>query len=354
MAPRANRFVLRNLSLPARLTIATFLISVGVGYSSALIQLHFQHAPPGKLLPDGGDTADAYYGRTGMSQLERLMVMDEGKPFNGSGTMRQTFTSKSVGWKSAINRRAKEKKVSLVQAEEELRSERDGERLALIDWIRRGASQRSFERNSHVLSSHLSKHPITEEFVGTGSDGTPAVKVASIFETRCARCHSEGKGGGAAQCPLENWEQIHDYCEVETSDGGMSPKKLAQSTHVHLLGFAMLYGLTGLIVTLTSYPGWIRGLLGPFAMLAQVVEISFWWLARLDPSYGKAIVYTGCAVALGLFLQIILSLFNLFGKTGKLVLIVMILSACLGGYVIKERWIDTYLAKEAVNATVAD
>ncbi|MCI0461104.1 MAG: hypothetical protein L0Z62_29495, partial [Gemmataceae bacterium] len=313
----SQRLVLRTLPLASRLTLAAFLVSVGIGYCSALVQLHFQHASPGTLLPEPEDAANAYYGRTGMSQLERLLVMDEGKPFNGSGSMRQTFTTKSAGWKSAINRRAKEKKLSLRHAEEELRSERDGERLAVLDWIRRGANQTAYEENNHVLSSHLVHRPITSEYVESGPDGTTRVKVASIVENRCARCHGEGKSGSAAQFPLDSWEQLHEYCEVETTEGGMSLKKLAQSTHVHLLGFAMLYGMTGLIFTWTSYPGWIRALLGPFTLLAQVVDISFWWLGRLDPLYARAIVFTGAAVAVGLFLQVVLSLFNLFGTRGK-------------------------------------
>jgi hypothetical protein len=350
----SNRLVLRNLPLASRLAIAAFLACVGIGYLSALVQLHFQHATPGTLLPEPDDAATAYYGRTGMSQLERLLVADEGKPFNGSGSMRQTFTTKAAGWKSAISRRAKEKKLSLRQAEEELRSERDGERLAVLDWVRLGASRKAFEENNHVLSSHLVHRPITGDFVENGPDSTTRVKVASILETRCVRCHGEGKSGSAAQFPLDTWEQLHEYCEVQTAEGGMSLKKLAQSTHVHLLSFAMLYGMTGLIFTLTSYPGWLRGLLGPFTLLAQVVEISFWWLARIDPLYARAIVFTGVAVAVGLFLQVILSLFNMFGTVGKILLVILILSVCLGGYVVKDRVIDPYLVKEGLSATVTE
>jgi hypothetical protein len=55
----------------------------------------------------------------------------------------------------------------------------------------------------------------------------------------------------------------------------VSLKKLAQTTHVHLLGFGLLYGLTGLILTFTSYPGWLRGLLGPLPLVAQVGDIGF-------------------------------------------------------------------------------
>ena len=293
----------------------------------------------------------AYHGRAGMSQLERLLVVDEGKPFNGSGSMRQTFTTKSAGWKGAISKRAKEKHLSLRQAEEELRSERDGERLAMLDWIRTGAPQKAFEDNNHVLSSHLVKHPITSEFIETGSDGSARVKIAGIVEMRCSRCHGEGKSGSAAQFPLESYEHLHGYCEVETAEGGMSIKKLAQSTHVHLLGFALLYGMTGLIFSLTSYPLWLRVLLAPLPLIAQIVDIGFWWLGRMDPMYARGIIFTGGVVALSVFLQISLSLFNLFGKYGKLVLFLFMLAACLGGYIVKERFIDSYLLKEALSAT---
>ena len=354
MNPFSHRFSLRDLPLATRLVIAAFLVSVGIGYFAALIQLHFQHASPGKLLPDAEDTANAYHGRTGMSQLERLLVSDENKPFNGSGSMRQTFTIKSAGWKTAIKRRARDKGIAVAVAEEQLRSERDGERLAVLDWIRTGASRRAFEENNHVLSANLVRHPITSEFAEAASEGSVRVKVGAIFEERRARCHREDGGAGAGRVPLETWEQVHDYCEVDLTGGGASLKKLAQSSHIHLLGFAMLYGLTGLIVSLTSYPGWLRLLLAPLPLVVQLGDISMWWLARLDPDFARAIIVSGAIVATGLFLQITLSLFNLFGRTGKVMLVILLLSACLGGYVIKERVIDPYMAKESVGATAPE
>jgi hypothetical protein len=133
---------------------------------------------------------------------------------------------------------------------------------------------------------------------------------------------------------------------VETTGTGMSLKKLAQSTHVHLLGFALLYGLTGFIVSLTSYPGWVRGLIAPLPLVAQIADISCWWLGRMDPVFAKAIWVTGGIVAVGLFLQLTLSLFNMFGRWGKAMLIVMALAACTGGYVVKTQVIDPYLSTE--------
>jgi uncharacterized membrane protein YbhN (UPF0104 family) len=130
----------------------------------------------------------------------------------------------------------------------------------------------------------------------------------------------------------------------------MSLTKLAQTTHVHLLGFAMLYALTGLIFALSTYPGLLRVLIAPLPLLFQVIDISLWWLARLDSPHGEMfardIRYTGMAVGAGLALQIVLSLFNLFGRGGKVVLLLLALGAACGGYVAKEKVVDPYLAKE--------
>lgn len=345
------RLVLRDLPLASRFVIAAFLLSTGVGYFSALVHMHFQHASPGKMLPAADDAADAYHGRSSMSQLERLLVSDEHRPFNGSGSMRQSFATKSAGWKGAIKKRANSKQLSLLEAEEELRAERDGERLAVLDWIRSGAGQKSFEENTHPVPAYLARQPITAEFLDDSSPGTMRVRIGAILEARCARCHNESAGGAASRFPLETWEQVHEYCEIETAGGGMSLTKLAQSTHVHLLGFAMLYGLTGIVFSLSSYPAWLRVVLGPLPLAAQLVDISMWWLARLDPAYAHAIILTGGLVASGLMLQILLSLFDLFGKTGKVVLIALLLATGVGGFVLKETVIDPYLAKEAVGAT---
>lgn len=349
-----RHFVLRDLSLATRLTLAAFLVSVGVGYCSALVQLHFQHASPGKALPTPDDAVTTFYGRSGASQLERILVADEGKPFNGNGSMRQTFTAKSAGWKAAIKRRAKDKSIGPTEAEKQLRREREGELLAIVDWIRSGAHRETYENNNHTLSAHLTSHPITSDFVASDTVGPVQVKIASIFEARCGRCHAEGTSGKASQFPLDNWEQIRDYCEVETAAGGMSLKKLAQTTHVHLLGFAMLYCLTGLTLTLTSYPGWIKAPLGVWPLIAQVVDISFWWLGRMDPMYARFIVYTGSAVALGLMLQIGLSLFNMFGKFGKATLIVLILAGALGGWWVKSEIVEPFLIKEHASAALSE
>lgn len=343
------RFVLRDLGVAPRLVIALFLVSVGIGYFSALAQLHFQNASAGRLLPDPDDAVIIYSGRKNISQLERVLVTDENRPFNGSGTMRPAFFEHAGGWKGKIKKKAKERNLSLIKAETELREERNGERLAMLAWIRAGADEKAYENDSFDLPADLTRRPITDEFLETDANNkkTGRIKIRKLIQIRCEHCHAEGAGGQAGQYPLDTYERIHDYLEVETAGGGMSLKKLAQSTHVHLLAFSILYALTGLIFAFTSFPSWMRLLLSPLPLLAQIADISCWWLARVDDGFARVIVVTGTAVGASLGLQIFLSLFNMFGKVGRIVLVILILLAAFGGYAVKVRWIEPYLQVEA-------
>ena len=85
-----SRWTVRDLPLAARLTLALFLISTGIGYFSALVQLHFQHAKPGSIMPDAEDAHNMFVVDRGEAPKSRLVVLLE-KPdtdkFNGTGQM---------------------------------------------------------------------------------------------------------------------------------------------------------------------------------------------------------------------------------------------------------------------------
>jgi hypothetical protein len=205
----------------------------------------------------------------------------------------------------------------------------------------------------------LAGRPLTDEFV-VKENGKPAepksVKIKSLLDARCARCHSEGGDRAeAAQYPLDTYEHLQPYITVKSSSG-MALEKLAQTTHVHLLGFSMLYGLTGLILAFSSYPAVVRLFLAPLPLVAQVADISFWWLGRLDEPYGpmfaQAIAVSGAVVAVGLLSHIVLGLWDLFGKVGRFVLVLLFAGAAAAGYVAKEKVIDPYIAQEKPPAAV--
>src|SRR5262249_61091595 len=100
--------------------------------------------------------------------------------------------------------------------------------------------------------SPLETYEQIKKYLPARADAGPAVKIKTLFEVRCTHCHNTGTAE-AGQYPLENYDQIKPYTVVKTSSA-MSLTKLAQTTHVHLLGFSMLYGITALILAFTTLP----------------------------------------------------------------------------------------------------
>jgi len=341
------RFTLRELPFSARLTLALFLVSVGLGYGAALIQIHFQHASPGDFMPSPHDVVVKYHGDPDpakrVSTLQRLIEAGEGQTFNGSGSMTPAFTTRSSGWKSALRQKP----------EADLRRERDGERDAVLLWLKEGLGHAAYDADRLPLPVSWGDKPVTPEF--KTDDG--AVKIKSLLTERCVRCHQkDGDDQNAANYPLDSYAAIARYTRVDPSPGAMSVVKLAQSTHAHLLSFAMLYTLTGLLFALTNYPAWLRVTLGPLVLAAQLVDIACWWLARIDGAAGEqfalAILATGGVVGVGLAAQIVLTLFHLFDKPGRCVLLALFVFGGAGLGVLKQQVIDPHLeAQKAARVT---
>jgi len=345
-----NRFVLRDLPLAARLTLAAFLMAVGLGYGSALLQLHFQHATPGTALPSVDDVVRKFHGDPNpanrVSTLQRLVETPAvgDVPFNGSGSMARAFTTKSSDFSREVKKRPRA----------EVEAERESERQTLLAFIKDGLQKPIFDADAMPKPPALVERPMTADFLN--ADG--AIKIKTLFTERCVRCHApDGDDTQAAKYPLDKFEQMQEYAKVESGAGAMSLPALTQSTHAHLLTFAVLWAVTGLVIALSSYPGWLRNWLAPMVLVAQIADVACWWLARLDGDIGvhfaQAIVVTGGIVGAGLALQILLGLFDLFGMAGRAVLIGLMLVAGVGGYVLKEKAIDPQLQKEQTAKTPA-
>jgi hypothetical protein len=330
-----QRFTLRDLSLPARLVLSAFLISVGVGYLSAMVQLHFQQSGRnGVHLPTKENVIETFHGKKNLtSQLVRLISGPEtGNPDKGDNMTPAFFKSDGGEFKKAITREKR--------PEAEVRAEREGERAAVLAWVKEYYMEDAFP-----LPADLKDKPLTEKFNNAGK-----AKIRSIFNERCARCHDPQNGmGNAANFPLDNYDAIAKYAKV--GRGFMSIEKLTQSTHAHLLSFAVLYCLTGLIFAFTSYPALIRGVVGPLVLVAQVADVSCWWLARIEGPLGEqfavAIMYTGGVVGAGLAIQIVFGLFNMYGLKGKIVLLLLAAALGYGGYMAYEQIIAPHLAEES-------
>ncbi|MBL8865615.1 MAG: hypothetical protein JNK93_08640 [Planctomycetia bacterium] len=341
-------YSLRDLPTPAKLVISCFLCAVGLGYFSAMVQLHLQHsARDGDPLPNKADVVEIFAGWKTATEADKdpksklqVLIMGpiEGAPFNGSGSMAAAFYTKDSDYKSAIKDDPSSK--------DSLDKERRGEQVALDEWLKLPEPERkkAFTDNKLPIPAALKDQPITADFL---TEDKKAIKVQELFDTRCTRCHKEG--GDAASFRLETYEEIAKYAvvkKVEIVDGMVRSErqigieKLTQSTHAHLLSFAMLFSLTGLTFAFTSWNVKMRCLVAPMVVVAQVADVSCWWLARIDgvgPLFATAIIFTGTAVALGLVIQIFGSLWDMWtGKSRILMLFIVAVGlAGLGALVVK-------------------
>jgi hypothetical protein len=341
-----TRFTLRDLSLPARLVLSAFLISVGIGYLSAMVQLHFQQSSRnGGPLPTKANVVDTFHGKKELtSQLVKLITGPEaGNPDKGDNMTPAFFKSDGGEFKKAVARQKR--------PEAEVWAEREGERAAILAWVKDGVRKEYYMEDAFPLPADLKDKPLTEKFNNDGK-----AKIRSILTERCARCHDPQNGmGNAANFPLDKFDAVAKYAKVNR--GFMSIEKLTQSTHAHLLSFAVLYCLTGLIFAFTSYPAVIRGVISPLVLVAQVVDIACWWLARIEGPLGEhfaeAILYTGGVVGIGLAIQIIFGLLNMYGLKGKIVLVLLAAAASYGGWVAYEKVVVPHLAAEVEAARAA-
>lgn len=346
---------LRQLPLPARLVLTGFLLSVGVGYFSAMVQLHMQHGSrDGQPLPSPADVVEVFAGvkrvdpnaPPPVSKLERLVNGPvDGASFNGAGSMAAAFYHRDAGdYKQALKDDPASKGT--------LDAERRGEQAVVTAWGRLPDNDRraAFEKDLVPFPADVA---LGADYRTTDKTGA---KVTSILTERCARCHA--KGAEQEAYPLETYEQYVKYLAVPTvevrngwvkSDRQVGIEKLTQSTHAHLLSFAMLFTLTGLLFAFTPFPTGIRCVVAPIVLLAQILDVACWWLARIEgvgPYFAMAIVGTGTVVGLGLLVQIVGGLWSLYGRAGRGVLLVLALIAGGGFVVLYTNVIQPTLAAE--------
>ncbi|MBA4063240.1 MAG: hypothetical protein C0501_05925 [Isosphaera sp.] len=349
MSAPAARFTLRDLPLPAKLVLTCFLLAVGLGYTTALVQLHFQDSKSGKPMPSVDDVILKFTGKKFFetdppkpaSKFVKLLTAPPGAPFNGAGTMAPAFTTRDgTGFRAVKDE---------PHRRDEILAERDGERDILVLWAESPPEGRKKAYDADRFDPDAGKEPkaITDDFHIQGG----GYRVKSIIDARCARCHKpDGDDTQAAKYPLETYAQVEKYLAAPAAvtvgpKGGWAKveepiglEKLTQSTHAHLLSFAMLFSLTGLTFAFTSYPTVVRCVVGPWALVAICTDVAFWWLARLSDGYGvyfaMGVIGTGAAAGMGLSAQILLSLWNMYGPKGKVVLLgVLGLLAAAGGLV---------------------
>ena len=355
--PTPPRFTLRDLPVSAKLVLTAFLAAVGLGYFSALVQLHTQHSSrKGDHLPTPDDVIEHFSGLKlyvegdiPKSKIESLISGPRDAGW-GKTNMTPAFFEKSSGFD----------RLKAEVGDEAAHAMREGERRAMIAWINADPEARlkAYDNDAFPRPAALKEQPITDEMV---DPDTGDVLIFSLIEARCVRCHVEGDQFPALdhyndllpliQAPRP--EVVHGKFGEEWVRSGkqISVEGLTQSTHAHLLSFAVLFALTGLITALSRLPAWLRVTLAPMVLIAQVVDIACWWLARVPeygPYFAQTIILTGTVVGGGLVLQIILGLFSMYDRRARVAMILIVLAGLIGVGLVYVQAIRPALDRERV------
>jgi hypothetical protein len=247
-----------------------------------------------------------FFGRAkAIGAIERLLESSDG-PMNRAGTMRPAFTDQSVGWESLTQNITAEEK-------SELATQRDGERLALLAWIRSGLSRAAFEGDDFRWEDEDADHPITSAYLAVDqpleSDRTTNVRIRSIVNDRCVTCHGEnGRHELARWIPLDTYESIERHSRPET-DAVTGAKWL-----IAALGGLLPLGLvSGPLFYTTATPAGARRFLAVVPLVALAVAGGCWLFGNPGSSAIYLLIGTAGIAAIGVLFQIIASVAELLG-----------------------------------------
>jgi hypothetical protein len=243
-------FRLARLSLPAKLMITLLLAIIGPGYlfGTANIMLKHQDADgvPGLTVDDLRAT---FHGmtRTFKPDDKRIVNSSMLKQVRPGGDMREHLDK---GGEPAVR--------------------------GLITWLENAAPEAEFAKP------------------GMAEPGDPSAQ--QIIKAHCVECHN-ADGGDMEEIPYAaTTDSEPEYKlvmatakpQITIQESGLqtveikptSESKLVHITHIHILTMPIFTFVVGVLFLMTGIPQGIKLLIGPLPMLAVLLDISGWWIAR--------------------------------------------------------------------------
>jgi len=263
------------LSLGAKLTVTLFLLLVGGGYLVAVAKIYVWHSP-----------AD---GLPGMSP-DDLRAVFHGLEKEVSREVRATLASEML----------REVRPGGRMRRYLMRGGESAER-ALIGWLEAGASEADFA------------------VAGRFQAGDPSAR--QVIAAQCIECHNAA-GGDARDLPYADARDAEPRYELvarvaappigepttETSLVRIEPissRELLHSTHAHILSIPVFTLIVTGLFLLTDVGPRFKSVLAPLPMLAVVLDIGSWWLARPFEPFAYVIAAAGALFGVTYGLQIL-------------------------------------------------
>ena len=181
----------------------------------------------------------------------------------------------------------------------------------LIGWLEAGAKEEDFAK------------------AGLVEEGAPSAK--DVIASRCIECH-HADGGDMEDVPYAadadsepDYERVAKVAkpEYERSESGpqqvtlppIGVAELVHVTHAHILTIPVFALIVGGLFLMTGAPPTWKLVLGPLPMLAVILDIGSWWLARFVEPFIYVIAAAGAIFGAAYGLQIVCVLGSMwFGR----------------------------------------
>jgi len=243
------------LSLPAKLLITLLLLIIGPGYLFGTANIYFKHQNADGVPGLGiDDLKAAFHGMTQEFPPEDKVIVNSTmlEQVRPDGDMREHLDK---GGEPAVR--------------------------GLIQWLENAAKEDEFKKP------------------GLARPGDPSAQ--AIIKAHCIECHN-ADGGDMEEIPYAatatsdpEYDLVMVTAKPETTreTSGvrtielkpLSTAKLVHVTHAHVMTVPMFTFVVGVLFLMTGIPQSIKLVLGPLPMLAVLLDISGWWIARYVESF---------------------------------------------------------------------
>ena len=147
-------------------------------------------------------------------------------------------------------------------------------------------------------------------WLGKGAGEGDFPQVQPILESSCTSCHSaEAAVAGVITASYA------DLKPLLAQDTGKSWPRLVALSHTHVLSTLAAIFILVFIFSFSRYPQVLKGIVMVFSVLAILVDVGSWWMAKLSPALAVLVLLGGLALAVSFLALIVLSFVDLwFGK----------------------------------------
>jgi hypothetical protein len=298
---------LHQYRLITRRALAVAIVALTTAYAALLFVTYFQLTPSSAILPELGELERLLFGgEKPVSRIERLLE-STGGPMSRGGTMRPAFTDQSLGWELLTQNLPADEEAALL-------ANREGERLAMLDWIRTGADRTAYENDRYELSAAAGVQQISADYVipteqpPAGSAAT-TVRIRTLLADRCVTCHGEnGRHDIARFIELDTYDRLQPHLLLELQDTIGRPCLLAS--------FLVLFPLTAISAPLfwrTSQPRSARTVVIGVTFAAIATMSACWLLGLHGPRFIVALLAAAGTVVSGVLVQLLATVSELLG-----------------------------------------